>query len=40
MVESLARLSGDIEIELGHEPLLNLPMDRQLGELIDECRRG
>jgi hypothetical protein len=40
MVESLARLSGDIEIELGNEPLLNLPMDRQLGELIDECRRG
>jgi hypothetical protein len=40
MVESLARYSGSIEIELGDEPLLVLPADRQLGELIEECRRG
>ena len=40
MVDSLARRSGSIEIELGSEPLLSLPPDRQLGELIEECRRG
>jgi hypothetical protein len=40
MVDSLARRSGSIEIELGSEPLLSLPADRQLGELIEECRRG
>jgi hypothetical protein len=40
MVDSLARLSGSIEIELGSEPLLSLPANRQLGELIEECRLG
>jgi hypothetical protein len=40
MVDSLARRRGSIEIELGSEPLLSLPADRQLGELIEECRRG
>ena len=39
MVDSLAGRSGSIEIELGSEPLLSLPSDRQLGELIEECRR-
>jgi hypothetical protein len=40
MVDSLARRSGTIQIELGDEPLLVLPADRQLGDLIEECRRG
>jgi hypothetical protein len=38
LVDSLARPSGRIELELGSEPLLSLPADRLLGELIDECR--
>ena len=40
MVDSLATRTGSIEIELGREPLLILPADRQLGELIEQCRRG
>jgi hypothetical protein len=38
MVESLGRGSGRIELDLGDEPRLVLPADRQIGALVDECR--
>ena len=40
LIDSLNRPSGRIEILLGREPPLALPMDRQIGVLIEECRRA
>ena len=40
LIDSLNRPSGRIEIALGREAPLALPMDRKIGVLIEQCRRA